>query len=160
MRTFEERRILTAHLDQLVTVSLRGYIFFGSAVKILEDITEHVLRRHIDPGHRSNGTGVDTPKSTSSVLSGNLSRVPSKAMDMKNSTSTGSLGSSRERGGGASYGNNKSHAKETPKISMQHVEDEGRFSFHPLSLTVMTPGELSGGRCCCLPNSPWLYWRG
>jgi hypothetical protein len=42
IRTFEERAALIAHRGKVVTITLKGYIFFGSAVKILEDIKSHV----------------------------------------------------------------------------------------------------------------------
>lgn len=42
VRTFEERATLIANRGKVVTVTLKGYIFFGSAVKILEDIKSHV----------------------------------------------------------------------------------------------------------------------
>jgi len=42
IRTFEERAALIAHRGKVVTITLKGYIFFGSAVKILEDVKSHV----------------------------------------------------------------------------------------------------------------------
>lgn len=42
IRTFEERACLIAHRGKIVTITLKGYIFFGSAVKILEDVKSHV----------------------------------------------------------------------------------------------------------------------
>lgn len=42
IRTFEERAALIAHRGRVVTITLKGYIFFGSAVKILEDVKSHV----------------------------------------------------------------------------------------------------------------------
>ena len=47
VRTFEERAILSANMDKTVTLSLRGYVFFGSAVKILREIKENVLAGHV-----------------------------------------------------------------------------------------------------------------
>ncbi len=47
VRTFEERAILNSNMDKVVTLGLRGYIFFGSAVKILNEIKENVLAGHI-----------------------------------------------------------------------------------------------------------------
>ncbi|KAM3572911.1 hypothetical protein VYU27_005111 [Nannochloropsis oceanica] len=46
VRTFEERAILSANMDKTVTLSLRGYVFFGSAMKILREIKENVLAGH------------------------------------------------------------------------------------------------------------------
>jgi MFS superfamily sulfate permease-like transporter len=46
VRTFEERAILSANTDKIITLSLRGYVFFGSAVKILNEIKENVLAGH------------------------------------------------------------------------------------------------------------------
>lgn len=94
VRTFEERTILNANIDKMVTVSLRGYIFFGSAVKIMKEIKDHVLKGHTDkcagpgPSHVPgpvpstaaaaaaasaalyNTTSInDEPRSTSSLLS-------------------------------------------------------------------------------------------
>lgn len=43
VRTFEERQILISNRGKIVTLSLRGYIFFGSAVKILEDVKSSVV---------------------------------------------------------------------------------------------------------------------
>ena len=42
VRTFEERASLIANRGKVVTITLKGYIFFGSAVKILEDVKSHV----------------------------------------------------------------------------------------------------------------------
>jgi hypothetical protein len=42
IRTFEERATLIANRGKVVTITLKGYIFFGSAVKILEDVKSHV----------------------------------------------------------------------------------------------------------------------
>ncbi|CBN77831.1 conserved unknown protein [Ectocarpus siliculosus] len=43
MRTFEERVILKAHQEQTVVLELQGYIFFGSAVKILSDVKDRIV---------------------------------------------------------------------------------------------------------------------
>ncbi|CAM9630193.1 unnamed protein product, partial [Ectocarpus sp. 8 AP-2014] len=43
MRTFEERVILKAHQEQTVVLELQGYIFFGSAVKILSDVKGRIV---------------------------------------------------------------------------------------------------------------------
>eukprot|EP01034_Spumella_vulgaris_P025301 gene25301-31741_t len=43
VRTFEERAILIANRGKVVTISLNGYIFFGSAVNILEEVKSHVV---------------------------------------------------------------------------------------------------------------------
>jgi hypothetical protein len=43
VRTFEERQILIASRGKIVTISLQGYIFFGSAVKILNDVKKHLV---------------------------------------------------------------------------------------------------------------------
>jgi hypothetical protein len=42
IRTFDERATLIAHRGKIVTITLKGYIFFGSAVRILEDVKGHV----------------------------------------------------------------------------------------------------------------------
>ncbi|CAM9197690.1 unnamed protein product, partial [Ectocarpus sp. 4 AP-2014] len=43
MRTFEERVILKARQEQTVVLELQGYIFFGSAVKILSDVKDRIV---------------------------------------------------------------------------------------------------------------------
>jgi MFS superfamily sulfate permease-like transporter/CRP-like cAMP-binding protein len=43
VRTFEERSILLSNRGKIVTISLNGYIFFGSAVKILEQVKSNVV---------------------------------------------------------------------------------------------------------------------
>ncbi|CAN0595841.1 unnamed protein product, partial [Laminaria digitata] len=43
MRTFEERVILQAHREQTLVLELQGYIFFGSAVKILADVKQRIV---------------------------------------------------------------------------------------------------------------------
>lgn len=43
VRTFEERAVLFANRGKIVTISLQGFIFFGSAVKILSDVKKHVV---------------------------------------------------------------------------------------------------------------------
>jgi MFS superfamily sulfate permease-like transporter len=42
VRTFNERALLIANKGKLVTLSLQGHIFFGSAMKILEDVKSRV----------------------------------------------------------------------------------------------------------------------
>lgn len=39
---YQERAALIAHRGKVVTITLKGYIFFGSAVKILQDVKSHV----------------------------------------------------------------------------------------------------------------------
>jgi anti-anti-sigma regulatory factor len=43
MRNFEERRILAVHLDEVAVLSLRGYIFFGSAIKLVQEVEKHIF---------------------------------------------------------------------------------------------------------------------
>jgi MFS superfamily sulfate permease-like transporter len=43
VRTYEERAILIRNRGRLVTIKLGGYIFFGSAVKLLEEVKKHVV---------------------------------------------------------------------------------------------------------------------
>lgn len=43
VRTFEDRAVLIANRGKIVTISLKGYIFFGSAVTILEEVKRHVI---------------------------------------------------------------------------------------------------------------------
>ena len=43
VRTFRERALLIENRGKFVTLSLHGHIFFGSAVKILEDVKRHVV---------------------------------------------------------------------------------------------------------------------
>jgi hypothetical protein len=42
-RTFEEQELLLQHSHQIVTIHLSGYIFFGSALGILNDVKKHVI---------------------------------------------------------------------------------------------------------------------
>ena len=42
-RNFDDKRVLVDSKGKLVTVSLNGYIFFGAAVKILEEVKNHVV---------------------------------------------------------------------------------------------------------------------
>lgn len=43
IRTFEERNILISNRGKVVTVSFSGYLFFGTAVKLLEEIKEKLV---------------------------------------------------------------------------------------------------------------------
>ena len=43
VRTFRERALLLENRGKLVTLSLHGHIFFGSAVKLLEEVKQHVV---------------------------------------------------------------------------------------------------------------------
>jgi len=45
VRTFRERALLLENRGKLVTLSLHGHIFFGSAVKLLEEVKRHVVFR-------------------------------------------------------------------------------------------------------------------
>ena len=42
VRTYEERAVLIRNRGRVVTIKLGGYIFFGSAVKLLEEVKRHV----------------------------------------------------------------------------------------------------------------------
>lgn len=42
VRTFEERAVLIATRGRIVTISLNGYVFFGSAIKIVDIIKQHI----------------------------------------------------------------------------------------------------------------------
>lgn len=43
IRNFEDRSILIKNRGKIITISFRGYIFFGSAVKILEEIKKKLV---------------------------------------------------------------------------------------------------------------------
>lgn len=48
IRTFEERSVLLANRGKVVTISFGGYIFFGSAVKVLEEIKSKLVLESSD----------------------------------------------------------------------------------------------------------------
>ena len=43
VRTFEEQAVLASCRGKVVTISLSGFIFFGSAVQLLEEVKRHVI---------------------------------------------------------------------------------------------------------------------
>ena len=43
VRTFKEQQLLNESQGKVVTISLQGHIFFGSAVKLLEDVKKSVI---------------------------------------------------------------------------------------------------------------------
>jgi len=151
--------ILNAHLDQLVTVSLRGYIFFGayglaelvlrnghqykklhilscwlvaewsgSAVKILADITEHVLSRHIDTNTSESVGG----KGSNHRL--DLPRPPARASRAISMSSTGSNGSDNAQPPSFS-------GTWAAGMSQSFGLDDDGFLRQPMSLSLITPGE-------------------
>jgi len=60
VRTFEERAVLIANRGKIVTITLSGYIFFGSAVKILRDVKKHLVLN-------SDASGFDASSPTTST---------------------------------------------------------------------------------------------
>eukprot|EP00981_Chlorochromonas_danica_P011909 scaffold4342_cov166-Ochromonas_danica.AAC.15 len=42
VRTFEERAVLIANRGKIVSIELKGYIFFGTAVRVLEEIVSRI----------------------------------------------------------------------------------------------------------------------
>lgn len=48
IRTFEERSVLIANRGKVLTVSLSGYLFFGSAVKLLQEIKSKLVAAEDD----------------------------------------------------------------------------------------------------------------
>lgn len=48
VRSYKERATLIANRGKIVTIALNGYIFFGSAVRVLEDITSKIELRVVE----------------------------------------------------------------------------------------------------------------
>ena len=42
LRTFEERQILLSEQGKILTMRFRGYIFFGSAVNLINSVKKHI----------------------------------------------------------------------------------------------------------------------
>eukprot|EP01041_Mallomonas_annulata_P006865 gene6865-13910_t len=61
LRKFDDRAVLYANRGQIVTVNLNGYIFFGSAVSILEEVKRNVIIRcdHVSDDAGSGHVGTD-----------------------------------------------------------------------------------------------------
>lgn len=74
VRTFEERAVLIANRGKIVTISLNGYIFFGSAVKILRDVKNHLVLNNDTTG--SSTSGSPRVPSSSSVADDEVVRKP------------------------------------------------------------------------------------
>lgn len=67
IRTFEDRALLIASRGKIVTVSFAGYLFFGSAVKVLEEIKGKLV-------YASNN-GTSTGNQGSCYVSSNTSQI-------------------------------------------------------------------------------------
>eukprot|EP01038_Epipyxis_sp_PR26KG_P008476 gene8476-11458_t len=83
IRTFEERAALMNQKGKVVTISLKGYIFFGSAVRILEEVKSYVVIRQ---NNVSNGE-----EFRSSPIIDSNRQVHATPPRMKNNVSTDSL---------------------------------------------------------------------
>jgi SulP family sulfate permease len=59
IRTFEERSVLIANRGKVLTVSLSGYLFFGSAVKLLQEIKSKLAASDCDDEPSSISPGAD-----------------------------------------------------------------------------------------------------
>lgn len=55
MRKFQERQLLQKHRGEIVTVRIRGYLFFGSAVRLRDAVLE-MIRPHPDLQKGSSGS--------------------------------------------------------------------------------------------------------
>ena len=75
VRTYEEQLVLINHRHQIVTVSLSGYIFFGSAVRILNAVKTRVKsknninnenKNHINNSNNNNNNNNNNSSSSSS----------------------------------------------------------------------------------------------
>jgi hypothetical protein len=62
VRNFKQRTAITARRSEIVTLKLRGYIFFGSVVSIVEDVERHIILPSADDGlETATSTGVPAP---------------------------------------------------------------------------------------------------
>ena len=80
VRTFKERAILIENRAKLVTLSLEGHIFFGSAMKILEDVKSRVIFQEEEDSESSESSQKKINKSKTS--DGKSSHVPVAAQDI------------------------------------------------------------------------------
>lgn len=62
IRTFEERSVLIASRGKVLTVSLNGYLFFGSAVKLLQEIKSKLVAAEDDGISPNSGIPVTESK--------------------------------------------------------------------------------------------------
>ncbi|CAM9704722.1 unnamed protein product [Chrysoparadoxa australica] len=53
VRTYEERLLLRSQHSCVLVLSLQGYIFFGSAIKILEEVKKHIAWRPEQASHQA-----------------------------------------------------------------------------------------------------------
>ena len=90
VRTFEERSVLLANRAKIVTLSLSGYVFFGSAVKILEEVKAHVILNATGAG-----PGEDMPVLSDLDFEETFEQQGNDENDEENGTRRGK---SRERG--------------------------------------------------------------
>ena len=76
VRSYEERSLLIAKANRgrMVTIQLKGYIFFGSAVKILEEVKRH-LNLNTDMNVTDDGDG---HKASSSLPSDQADSTPTR----------------------------------------------------------------------------------
>ena len=77
----QERAILEANRGKIVTISLEGFVFFGSAVKLLEDVKRHVVI-NTQP---DDGDAYDSPPQNSFRLEANASTELSPLLMSQNS---------------------------------------------------------------------------
>ena len=143
VRTFEDRQLLIASRGKVVTISLDGYIFFGSAVQILEDVKRHVfVSANINNGQTGRNSSVG-PKfnfcvsnsSNSSQRQYNSTDQPAHDLLIQQATTTTPLAVSRNTsfigmGGGASSSPTYSHLLSVYDLSGEDIERHNKVWVH------------------------------
>lgn len=66
IRTFEEQAVLASCRGKVITIGLSGFIFFGSAVQLLEEVKKHVIVVDGAEEEASLGGGVEGSSASSS----------------------------------------------------------------------------------------------
>jgi SulP family sulfate permease len=77
VRTFEERQILLSEQGKILTIRFRGYIFFGSAVNLIDSIKRHIKTGVSEVDDDNNGGGeIDrSDKETTNIAAREHSRL-------------------------------------------------------------------------------------
>lgn len=76
-RNFSERRLLNASRKEIVSLELHGYLFFGSAIHVMEKVKEHIfIKRSVKPQNYGIEFGA-----TLESLSQKKSSVPADAVE-------------------------------------------------------------------------------